>query len=288
MGKRILSTFGLCLLVASFALVGPARAVPEMAKPDAALGRKVEAALARQEAAVAGAVAAIEPQRPGVRDVFFIGIAGWGDQDVFRKEVRAVRGMFEKSFGAQGRALSLVNHRATLDDAPLATRRSIEMAVNGVADVMDRDEDLLVIFLTSHGGEWDGISLTLNGQDFGSLYGAQLARILGWSQIRNRVVIVSSCFSGQFVPALAEENTLLITAAASDRASFGCSSDADWTWFGQAFFRDALPKQKRFQAAFDEARKAVERREKREGFTPSVPQIRMGANIRAVLEEMGL
>lgn len=158
----------------------------------------------------------------------------------------------------------------------------------GVAKVMDPDEDLLVLFLTSHGAKWDGFSLVLNGQDFGRLYAAQLARILGASRIRNRVVIVSACYSGQFVPALAEEHTLLITAAASDRASFGCTPTAEWTWFGQAYFRDALPKLRKLVPAFEEAKKLVERREKRAGHEPSVPQIRVGDTIRPVLDEMGL
>jgi hypothetical protein len=34
--------------------------------------------------------------------------------------------------------------------------------------------------------------------------------------------------------------------------------------------------------------KRIEEREKKEGFTPSVPQIRVGDQIRSVLDEMGL
>src|SRR5690606_32771458 len=133
---------------------------------------------------------------------------------------------------------------------------------------MDPDEDLLVVFATSHGAEWDGFSLVLNGNDLGSVQGPQFARILGATRAKNRVVIVSSCFSGQFVPALAEEHTLLITAAASDRTSFGCTNTAEWTYFGEAYFRDALPKHRNFVRAFHEAKDRITAREAKEGFPP--------------------
>ena len=43
---------------------------------------------------------------------------------------------------------------------------------------------------------------------------------------------------------------MLITAAAADKTSFGCSDDRDLTYFGEAFYRDALPKAKNLQEAF--------------------------------------
>jgi hypothetical protein len=275
-------------LLAAGWLCAPAAAVPELMEPDPAVQKELDAALERQDEMLAETIANLEPQRPGVRDIYFVGVAGWGDQDVFRLEVRAVRSLFERSFDARDRAVSLVNHRKTMDQVPLATHETIEKTLMAVADHMDRDEDLLVLFMTSHGAEWDGFSLTLNGNDFGRLRTGQLARMLGASRARNRVVVVSSCYSGQFVPALAEENTLLITSSASDRSSFGCTADAEWTWFGQAYFRDALPKHRNFAKAFEEAKKLVRRREDASDYTHSVPQIRMGDNIRAVLDEMGL
>ena len=282
--NRILIGATLALLVAAVC----AEATPPARQPDPALQRRIDDALSMQGDMVSTAISKLAPQRPGERDVYFVGVAGWGDQDVFRSEVRAVRSLFERSFGATDRAISLVNHAATLDAAPLATFETIEATLMGVGGVMDREEDLLVLFLTSHGEEWNGFNLHLNGQDFGRLRTAQLARMLGASRIRNRVVVVSACYSGQFVPALAEEHTLLMTAAANDRPSFGCTSTAEWTYFGEAYFRNALPKLRKFAPAFDEARKRIAEREKKEGFLPSVPQIRVGDGIRRVLDEMGL
>lgn len=277
-----------CIATLSFLACDYAIAVPAKKKADPEVQARLEKAQARQEDILRLVASELQPQRPGVRDVYFIGIAGWGDQGVFRQEVDAVRALFESSYGARGRSISLVNHPDTLEQMPLANHDTIEAALMAVAETMDVEEDLLVLFITSHGGEWNGVDLVLNGQDFGKLRTPQLAKVLGATRIRNRVVIVSACYSGQFVPALAEENTLLITAAASDRASFGCTADADWTWFGRAFFQDALRKHRKFIPAFEEARKRIESRERKKKFKPSVPQIRAGANIRKVLEEMGL
>ena len=58
--------------------------------------------------------------------------------------------------------------------------------------------------------------------------------------IRNRVIVVSSCYSGTFVDALRDDDTLVMTASAKDRNSFGCSNEADFTYFGKAYFDEAL------------------------------------------------
>jgi hypothetical protein len=82
-----------------------------------------------------------------------------------------------------------------------------------------------------------------------------------------------------FVPALESPRTIVLTAAAADRTSFGCSNDRDLTYFGEAFYRDALPRARSFEAAFTAAKAAIDARERREGFTPSNPQAYFGSAI---------
>jgi Peptidase C13 family len=97
------------------------------------------------------------------------------------------------------------------------------------------------------------------------------------------VLIVSACYSGLFARALADERTLVITAAAADRPSFGCRDGATWTYFGDAFFNRALRTEPRLDRAFARARELVTERERREGFDPSNPQIAGGASVLARL-----
>ena len=96
-------------------------------------------------------------------------------------------------------------------------------------------------------------------------------------------MIISACYSGIFIPRLANADTLVITAADADHASFGCEDKAAWTYFGDAFFNIALRQTKSLKDAFLLARTLVANRERRQGFDPSHPQMAGGANVESLL-----
>jgi hypothetical protein len=85
------------------------------------------------------------------------------------------------------------------------------------------------------------------------------------------------------VPALADPRTVVITAAAADRPSFGCEDGATWTYFGDAFFNRALRAASDLVSAFRKARALVTAREKSEGYEPSNPQMAGGSEVLALL-----
>jgi hypothetical protein len=76
---------------------------------------------------------------------------------------------------------------------------------------------------------------------------------------------------------------VVIAAASADRTSFGCSDDRNMTYFGEAFYRDALPGARTLQEAFEKAKAAIAVREREENETPSEPQAVFGQEISAVL-----
>jgi len=84
------------------------------------------------------------------------------------------------------------------------------------------------------------------------------------------VVIISACYSGVFIPRLANPDLLVITAADANHPSFGCEDKAKWTYFGDAFFNIALRKPEP-EGRFGVARALVKKRELREHFEPSNP-----------------
>ena len=100
--------------------------------------------------------------------------------------------------------------------------------------------------------------------------------MFGRTGVRNKVVIISACYSGVFIPRLADADTLVITAADANHPSFGCEDKAKWTYFGDAFFNTALRRSNNLKDAFLMARSLVSRRELREGFEPSHPQMAGG------------
>jgi hypothetical protein len=110
--------------------------------------------------------------------------------------------------------------------------------------------------------------------------------MLDRSGIKNRVVVVSACHSGSFVPALADPTTLVITAAHAERTSFGCEDRRQWTYFGDAYFNRSLRRERSFERAFERARRMIGRWETRERLVRSLPQIAGGEALRPRLEQL--
>ena len=60
-----------------------------------------------------------------------------------------------------------------------------------------------------------------------------LADILRESQIRWKVLVISACYAGAFIEPLRDPYTVIITAAAPDKTSFGCNDRRALTYFGR-------------------------------------------------------
>jgi hypothetical protein len=110
--------------------------------------------------------------------------------------------------------------------------------------------------------------------------------MLDRSGIKNRVIVISACHSGSFIPALAGPTSLVIAAARADRTSFGCEDRREWTYFGDAFFNRALREERSFERAFDRARLTIRTWERKERLVRSLPQIAGGEALRPRLDAL--
>lgn len=220
--------------------------------------RNVETALYSQPALLERHLQSLQPQDPARIDLYLLAVAGDGREEVFRREVEFVRGQFDRDFGTAGRSLALVNSRSSVDAVPLATRTSLRQALRAVAGRMDVEQDILFLFLTSHGSETHELTFKLAGIDMPDLPAAALGEMLRESGIRWKVVVVSACYSGGFADAIGDQGTLVITSARHDRTSFGCADDNDFTYFGRAYFKESLVPGVSFIDAFDKASGLVE------------------------------
>jgi hypothetical protein len=90
------------------------------------------------------------------------------------------------------------------------------------------------------------------------------------------VIVISACHAGAFIDALRDDNSIILTAAAADRTSFGCNDERELTYFGEAFYRDALPRAATLQDAFSLAKADIKGREEREHVRASNPQAFFG------------
>lgn len=247
--------------------------------PDPISGQSPEQLWLAQPERMASALSRLAPQRPGVIDLYVLALAGDGSESVFRNEVGFVRQLAESRFDAKDRVLPLVNHPQTLDQAPIASVGNLRAALRGLAAVMDTDEDLLWLFLTSHGSEDHQLYLGLDPLPLDGLDPETLREALDEAGIGWRVIVVSACYSGGFIESLSDPRSLVITATRADRTSFGCGVQSDLTWFGEAFLTEALNATIDFPAAFRAARRSVRERERSESEQPSYPQIALGPRI---------
>lgn len=243
----------------------------------------VEPILFEQAARIDAEVAELKRPAGDTPVGFFVGFAGYGEQKVFAEEIEFAAQRFAERYGTAHRTLLLVNDRRSLETYPLASGTALSYALKGVASKMDIERDILFLALSSHGSADPLLSVT-NGQlPLQDLSGEALAQALSDSGIKWKVIVISACHAGAFIEPLQDEHTILLTAAAADRSSFGCADDRDLTYFGEAFYRDALPGATSLRDAFDKAKSLIAEREKEEGVEASLPQAYFGEQMEKQL-----
>ncbi|MGR9087148.1 MAG: C13 family peptidase [Gammaproteobacteria bacterium] len=244
-----------------------------------------EALMYRQPEILDQALARLLSQRKGVTDVFFVGFAGFAAEDVFSKEVGYIRDMLDRRFGTLGHSINLINHLRTHETTPLATSTNLAMALKRIGSLMDPEEDVLLLYLTSHGA-WHELSVSFWPLALNSITPESLNAMLDAAGIKWRIIVISACYSGGFIKHLQGPSTLMATAAAEDKTSFGCGTQSEFTYFGEAVFKEQLNRHHSFITAFRQAIDSIGRRERRENLEPSSPQLSIGAAIEAKLRDL--
>jgi hypothetical protein len=208
-------------------------------------------------------------------------------QAVFVRESAMVQELLEQRFDAQHHVIRLLNHPSTTATVPWATNQNLQRALHALANAMDIERDVLVLYLTSHGGADFTLATQHWPLDVPELTASQLRDVLDQTGIRNRVIAVSACYAGGWIEPLASDSSLVMTAADKDHTSYGCGSKSTLTFFGRAVFDEQLRKTLSFEQAFNAAVPIIAQREKdakkSDGF--SNPQLSVGKDIRAVLRE---
>ena len=281
---------GIAFLIAFAWLTDALDVIPDVWSPrEAQTAQSVEesadseALLFSQAARIDESLSAITRDASPKSRAFFLGFAGVGEQKVFAQEIGLASRVLGERYGIDGRALSLINDERDVERAPLATVSGLKYALLGLASRMNRDQDVLFLSISSHGAQDPAIVVSNSQLPLNDMTAGDLADALRDSGIRWRVIIISACYAGGFIETLRDPQTIVITAAAADRTSFGCSNDSDLTYFGEAFYRDALPEAGSLRAAFDAAKTAIAAREKRERVEASNPQAYFGAKLEAKL-----
>ncbi|MEG3180998.1 C13 family peptidase [Sphingomonas sp. LT1P40] len=269
---------------------GIARSTPEEVAQQADGGTQIERdrpvrhALAEHRR-LTRALATLAPQRKGIVDAYVLSVALDSDP-VFGREAREAAKVLARRYDAAGRTLTLGGTDGSAPSPlPMGSPVNFEAALARIAEVMDPKEDVLVLYTTSHGAPF-GIVYNDGNEGFGAISPNRLARILDDLGIHRRLLIVSACYSGVFVPVLSGPETAIVSAAGSDRSSFGCMAENDWTFFGDALINRALRKPQPLEKATNEAVALIDGWEKQGNLTPSLPQQSFGVSVENWLKPL--
>ncbi len=150
-----------------------------------------------------------------------------------------------------------------------------QIAIQGIAEAAARGARGCLLYFTSHGAP----DHMVFGE--GQMSPDGMANLVRRScGERPTVVIVSACYSGQFINGLQAPNRMVLTAARRDRTSFGCGADERYPWFDGCIL-EALPGAGDFLALAAGARACVARKEAEAGVAlPSEPQLFVGAEMQ--------
>ena len=254
-------------------------------RPQLALSQET---IESQQGAWKQAVANLAPQRAGLVDVYGIVFSPYADDEVFLRESTMVAKLLAERFDAAGRVLHLANHADTAESLPWATPQNLERAIAAIGGRMDREHDVLFVYLTSHGANDFKLAASNPPLAVDTISPGELRQALDNAGIRNRVIVISACYAGGWVGPIADEHTLVMTAADATHTSFGCGSGSQLTFFGRAVFDEQLRQTHSLEQAFAAAVPVIRKREeeagKDDGF--SNPQILVGEKIRPVLREL--
>lgn len=230
-----------------------------------------------QHRLLGGAINALKPQRPGVVDAYVV-VAGLDSDPVFGREAAQTAKVLSRRFDATGRTIVLAAGNGA-GDATIAdgSPANFEVALGAVAAKMDLREDVLILYTTSHGAPQVGLAYRDGDHGFGWIGPKRLADLLNGAGISRRLVMLSACFSGEMLPYLVNDSSIVVTAADRDRTSFGCAPGNDWTFFGDALINTALRVPQPFDAAIAHAFDLIRHWEVSRHLEPSRPQFYTGS-----------
>lgn len=225
-----------------------------------------------QHRKLAAALAALKPERPKIVDAYVVVIGLDGDP-VFVREATETAKVLSRRYDAAGRTILLAaGSGADPDGSP----PNLATALAAVAGKLNKAEDVLILYATAHGAPGIGVVYKDRDKGYGMIAPARLAALLDELGIKRRMLLISACYSGQFVTGLASPDSAIVTAADDDRTSFGCAPANDWTFFGDALINNALRRPDPFMAATTSAFSLIDAWEESKGLTSSKPRIFVG------------
>lgn len=246
-----------------------------------------EKVLSAQQELFDNALDDLADERRGVTDLYFVGFAPYAGEDVFRKDMELARDLFDQRFDTAGRSIMLINNPRTVLEQPMATVTNLRATLKEIGATIDRDDDVVMLYLESHGGRNHELAVAFPPLELDQLTPETLRALLDDADIKWRIIVVSACYSGGYIEPLKDDFTLILTASATGRTSFGCGSESNATYFADALFQHALRFEDSFVKAFAQARERIAAHEQEQKRSPpSDPQMYVGDEMATKLPKL--
>lgn len=245
----------------------------------------VEKTYYKQSSLLKSQLSKLSQNNPNKKDLYLIGFASYSYQDVFKKEISYVLDSIQRRFDGLVQSIQLINHKETVEEIALANKPNLQRVLNIISDKMDINNDVAMLYLTSHGSKDGVLSANFWPIEPEPMNATQLKEILDESNIKWRIIFVSACYSGTFIEPLKTDYSLIITASDKQKTSFGCDNERELTYFAEAYFKEALSKSDSLLTAFEAAKTWVTEKEISEEKEPSEPQIFIGREMQQYLEQ---
>ncbi|MEP5980175.1 MAG: C13 family peptidase, partial [Marinobacter alexandrii] len=233
-------------------------------------------------------IESLAPEQAEAADAYFLAVGGDGTESVFMRDIQVAKTGLQAQFDVENRAIMLLNHR-DYETFPLATRPSIASALAALDAKMNPEEDLLVVHLDSHGMQNGQLLLQQPGIELPNLSPQDFAEMLEPLNVRRKLLVISACYSGQWIEPLKDEDTLIMTSARADRTSFGCGDDSEMTWFTKAVYQSVGLSLADPDAMFEDINQQIRTWEEEIGMGESnwsYPQSHVRENLREWLSQM--
>lgn len=199
-----------------------------------------EPVLAVQSTLLDDALDAIEDERGGVTDLYFVGFAPDARHEGFRDEIEKAQHVLDERFDTRGRSLLLLNNRSTVTELPYATLTNLRRALQEIGGAINADEDVVMVYLTGGTTDDHALAAVHPPLDLVDITPAAVRQLLDSAGIRYRVVVVSACAAGAWAETFQDDDTAVLVAAPGEAEPAGCEGGDAPSALAEALFDRAL------------------------------------------------
>lgn len=221
-------------------------------------------------------------ERIAGRRLWFAGFAMHSASNAFHGDVERVSSVFA-NLGGPALRYEFSNHPQFGGVRyPLATPALLAEALQRIA-AQARSTDLVVLLISTHGTP-KTLDVKVASTNHPPLTAAELARALQPLGDTPTVVVLSACYSGSFIPELARDTRIVLTAASAERSSWGCNFEFANTFFIEELFRRNFDDSLSLVQLVAQGHAQIAVREAAHRLRPSQPQMAIGAGVRWLAE----